>query len=80
MVLFGGCFLVITDNIDFPSAISATIAALMNIGPGFGAVGPSHNFSFFSDTAKWFLSLNMLIGRLEMFSALVLLYPTFWRR
>ena len=80
MVLLGGCVLVLTDDIDFASAMSATVAALMNIGPGFGAVGPSHNFAFFSDTAKWFLSLNMLVGRLEMFSALALLYPTFWRR
>ena len=80
IVLFGGCVLVLTDNIDFGSALSATVAALMNIGPGFGAVGPSHNFNFFSDTAKWFLSLNMLVGRLEMFSALVLLYPSYWRR
>jgi trk system potassium uptake protein TrkH len=80
LILFGSCVLVLTDNIDFPSAMSATVSALMNIGPGFGAVGPIHNFNFFSDIAKWFLSLNMLIGRLEMFSALALLYPTFWRR
>ena len=80
LTLFGGCVLVLTDEIDFASAMSATVAALMNIGPGFGAVGPSHNFDFFSDTAKWFLSLNMLVGRLEMFSALTLFYPTFWRR
>ena len=80
MVLFGGCVLVLTDDIDFASALSAIVASLMNIGPGFGAVGPTHNFDFFSDTAKWFLSLNMLVGRLEMFSALALLYPTFWRR
>jgi trk system potassium uptake protein TrkH len=67
------------DSVDFASGISAVIAALMNIGPGFGAVGPTHNFSEFSDIAKWFLSFNMLVGRLEMFSALILFYPSFWR-
>ena len=80
LILFGSCVLVLTDNIDFASAMSAIVSALMNIGPGFGAVGPTHNFDFFSDAAKWFLSLNMLIGRLEMFSFLALLYPTYWRR
>ena len=80
LVLAGGCFLVLTDPIDFFSAISAVIAALMNIGPGFGDVGPSNNFAFFSDTGKWFLSWNMLVGRLEMFSALVIFFPAFWKK
>jgi len=52
----------------------------MNIGPGFGAVGPSENYAFISDAGKWFLSWNMLVGRLEMFSALVIFYPSFWKR
>ena len=59
--------------------MSAVISALMNIGPGFGLVGPSENFAFLSDASKWFLSWNMLVGRLEMFSALVVFYPSFWR-
>ncbi len=80
LVLAGGCFLVLTDPIDFLTAISAVIAALMNIGPGFGDVGPSNNFAFFSDTGKWFLSWNMLVGRLEMFSALVIFFPAFWKK
>ncbi len=80
MVFAGGCFLVLTDPVDFLTAISAVIAALMNIGPGFGGVGPSENFAFFSDTGKWFLSWNMLVGRLEMFSALVIFFPAFWKK
>ncbi len=52
----------------------------MNIGPGFGDIGPSENYAFFSDTGKWFLSWNMLVGRLEMFSALVIFYPAFWKK
>lgn len=80
MVLAGGCFMVLSDNMDYVTAMSSVIAALMNIGPGFGAVGPSENYAFVSAAGKWFLSWNMMVGRLEMFSALVILYPSFWRK
>ena len=80
LVLLGGCIIVLTDPVDFLTAISAVIASLMNIGPGFGAVGPSENYAFFSDIGKWFLSWNMLVGRLEMFSALVIFFPAFWKK
>ena len=71
--------MVLIDDMSFASAISAVVAALMNIGPGWGVVGPTQNFSAISDIGKWFLSFNMLVGRLEMFSALILFYPSFWR-
>jgi trk system potassium uptake protein TrkH len=80
MVLAGGCVMVLTDDMDYLTAMSAVIATLMNIGPGFGAIGPSENYAFISDAGKWFLSYNMLVGRLEMFSALVIFYPSFWKR
>ncbi len=80
LVLGGGCVMTLTDDIDIQTAMSAVIATLFNVGPGFGGVGPSHNFAFLSDAGKWFLSWTMLVGRLEMFSALVVLYPSFWRR
>jgi trk system potassium uptake protein TrkH len=80
MVLGGGCVMVLTDDMDYVTGMSSVIATLMNIGPGFGAVGPSENYAFISDAGKWFLSYNMLVGRLEMFSALVIFYPSFWKR
>lgn len=80
LILGGGCVMTLTDQMDFQTAMSAVIATLMNIGPGFGGVGPSHNFDFISDAGKWFLSWNMLVGRLEMFSALVIFYPSFWEK
>jgi trk/ktr system potassium uptake protein len=80
LVLVGGCFMVLVDDLDMQTAMSAVIATLMNIGPGFGDVGPSENFAHISGVGKWFLSWLMLVGRLEMFSALVILYPSFWRR
>ena len=80
LVLIGGCFMVLSDHMDYLTAMSSVISALMNIGPGFGAVGPSENYAFISGAGKWFLSWNMLVGRLEMFSALVVFYPSFWKR
>lgn len=79
MILIGGCVLVLLESMDYTSAMSTIISALMNIGPGFGKIGPSHNFGSFTDYTKWFLAWNMLVGRLEMFSALVIFYPSFWR-
>ena len=80
LVLGGGCFMVLVDDMDFVTAMSSVIATLMNIGPGFGDVGPSENYAHISDVGKWFLSYNMLVGRLEMFSALVIFYPSFWKK
>ena len=80
MVFGGGCFMVLVDDMSYVSAMSSVIASLMNIGPGFAEVGPSENYAFISGTGKWFLSWNMLVGRLEMFSALVILYPSFWKK
>ena len=80
LVLGGGCFMVLSDDMDFVTAMSSVIATLMNIGPGFGDVGPADNYAFISDTGKWFLSYLMLVGRLEMFSALVVFYPAFWKK
>ena len=80
LLFVGGAVMVLVDSIDYQTAMSSVISALMNIGPGFGEVGPSENFSQISSLGKWFLTLLMLVGRLEMFSALVLLFPSFWKR
>ncbi len=64
---------------DLDTAMGAVIATLGNIGPGIGKVGPANNFAFFSDAAKWFLSFLMLVGRLEIFTVLLLFSPSFWR-
>lgn len=67
-------------GLDFISAIGATIACLGNIGPGFGMVGPTANFAEISIVGKWFLSFLMLLGRLELFTILILLTPTYWNK
>ena len=80
LLFVGAAVMVLVDSMDYQTAMSSVISALMNIGPGFGEVGPSDNFSQISALGKWFLAWLMLVGRLEMFSALVLLFPSFWKR
>jgi len=72
--------MVLLDSMEYQTGISSVISALMNIGPGFGEVGPSENYSHISVPGKWFLAFLMLVGRLELFSVLVLLFPSFWKR
>jgi len=67
-------------GLDFESAIGATASSLGNIGPSIGSVSPVDNFSNLSIPAKWFCSFLMLIGRLELFTVLILLTPFFWRK
>ncbi|MEO0760491.1 MAG: TrkH family potassium uptake protein [Pseudomonadota bacterium] len=68
-------------GLDFITAISAALATLTNLGPGFGPqIGPLGNFAGLPDAAKWLLSAGMLLGRLEFLSVLVILTPLFWRR
>lgn len=65
---------------DIVSSLSAVAATLGNIGPGMGAVGPVMNYAHFPAFGKWFLSFLMLMGRLELFTVLVLLQGAFYKR
>ena len=67
-------------GLDFVTALSAAATAITNVGPALGPiVGPSGTFAPLSDSAKWVLSAAMLLGRLELFTVLVLFLPSFWR-
>lgn len=68
------------NNFDFETNFTAVISAICNIGPGFSKVGPTENFSIFSNVSKFVLALDMLIGRLEIFPMLMLLSPRTWRK
>jgi trk system potassium uptake protein TrkH len=69
-----------STDLDFRTAFSAVAANLSNAGPGLGPViGPVGNYSSLSDFALWQLSLAMLLGRLEIFTILILFLPRFWR-
>jgi len=80
IVFIGALIMVLLDSMEYQTGISSVISSLMNIGPGFGEIGPSENYSHISYPAKWFLAFLMLVGRLELFSVLVLLFPSFWKR
>jgi trk system potassium uptake protein TrkH len=67
-------------GIGLVEAFSAAIACLGNIGPGLGAVGPAGHYAHLPDMAEWLLALAMIVGRLEIYTVLVLLVPDFWRR
>ena len=68
-------------NLDFLTSLSAAASAISNVGPGIGSViGPNGNYSSLNNGAKWILSITMLIGRLEIFTILVLLSVAFWKK
>jgi trk system potassium uptake protein TrkH len=67
-------------DLDFLTSASAAVSTLANVGPGLGPmIGPVGNFATLPDAAKWLLSFGMLMGRLELFTVLVLFFPQFWR-
>ena len=67
-------------GISMETCAGAVIATLSNIGPGFGAVGPTENFGHFRGATQIFLGWLMILGRLELFALLVLFLPSVWRR
>jgi trk system potassium uptake protein TrkH len=67
-------------GLDFVTAVSGAATAISNVGPGLGPIiGPAGTFSTLPDAAKWLLSAGMILGRLELFTVLVLFSPAFWR-
>jgi trk system potassium uptake protein len=74
MVLLAGM------GVDFLTALGAVAATLGNIGPGFGMVGPVDNFAGIPVAGKWLLIWCMLVGRLEIYTVIILMVPAFWKR
>jgi len=67
-------------GVDFLTAFGAVAATIGNIGPGFGTVGPVENFAHIPYLGKWLLSWCMLLGRLEIYTLIILVVPEFWRK
>lgn len=74
-----GSVIVSAMGLDFNTAIGAVATSLGNVGPGIGGVGPVDNFAWLPYSVKFFLSFLMLLGRLELFTILVLFTPYFWK-
>ncbi len=73
-------FVLLISGMDFISAFTAVLASINNCGPGLGTVGPANNYSGLTDFQTWVCTTAMLVGRLEIFTVLILFTPQFWRR
>lgn len=80
MTFLFGTLIMSLLGLDFSSAVGASIATLGNIGPGLGLVGPTGNYAEIHSVGKWFLSVMMLMGRLELFTVMILFSSAFWKR
>jgi trk system potassium uptake protein TrkH len=80
LVFILGTLTMAAIGLDLLSALGATAATLWNIGPGLGEVGPTDNYAFIPAIGKWVLSGLMLMGRLEIFTVVVLFTPAYWRK
>lgn len=73
-------FVVASGGNDILTAMSTALVTVGNIGPGFGKIGPTMNYAFYPGYIKWFLSFAMMVGRLEIYTVLVLFTSKFWRK
>lgn len=80
LLVFFGWFIMMVIGLDFDDAYSVVISSLANVGPGIGKCGPAFSWNALPDTAKWISIIYMLIGRLELFTVLLLFNPSFWRK
>jgi trk system potassium uptake protein TrkH len=77
---FVASLLLAATGIDLVTSFSAVPACMFSVGPGLGTVGPAENYAHLPVFAKWVLAVTMLVGRVEFYTAIVVLTPTFWRR
>ncbi|MUM78424.1 TrkH family potassium uptake protein [Pseudodesulfovibrio sp. F-1] len=73
-------FGVAASGVDVVTSFAAALACIGNIGPGIGGVGPMDNYAWLPDAAKWALTVCMVLGRLEIYTVIVLFVPEFWRK
>ena len=80
LIFLLGSLLISVDGFSVETTLTASLTCLNNVGPGLGVVGPAGNFAAFSAFSKIILTLEMLIGRLEIYPLLIFLSPSTWRR
>ena len=81
MSIFAFCAILLAGmGVDFVTSFGAVAATIGNIGPGFGLVGPVENYAQIPCLGKWLLIWCMLLGRLEIYTVIILLVPEFWRK
>lgn len=70
----------VASGLELSPALSATVASINNTGPGLGIVGPASNYAVLSDFQTWVCAIAMLLGRLEVFTLIVIFTPAFWKK
>jgi trk system potassium uptake protein TrkH len=85
MLIYGGSIIVMVmllaaSGLDIITSVSAVIACINNTGAGLGQVGPDGNYGALSDFQTWVCTFAMLLGRLELFTLLIVFTPGFWRK
>ena len=80
ILVFGSSLVFTATGLPFDESLSTALSGVGNIGPAIGSLGPASNFSTLTPFAKWFMAFLMLIGRLEIFTVLVVFTPAFWKR
>jgi len=84
-ILFVGLFIIVALSMtmfvpDLTTAVSLSAATLGNIGPGLAGIGSIENYAWIPVPGKWLLMFSMLLGRLEIFTVLIVLRPSVWRQ
>ena len=78
--IFGSCAIILSIlGLDTITSLTASASSIGNIGPGLGTIGPTGNWGHFPMFAKWICSFCMLLGRLEIFTVLILFNYSFWK-
>jgi trk system potassium uptake protein TrkH len=80
MIFVVSVFIMSAMGLDMATSFGSVAATLSNIGPGLGAVGPTDNYAHIPTVGKWFLTFLMLSGRLEVYTVIILLSPSFWKK
>lgn len=80
IIIIVGCLLMMALGVGFTESIGTVISSIGNMGPGLGLCGPSYSWNALPDLAKWLLSFLMLLGRLELFTVLLLFTSDFWKK
>jgi trk system potassium uptake protein TrkH len=73
-------FVLLATGLDFMTSFSAVVASITNTGPGLNLVGPATTYEVLTDFQTWVCTIAMLLGRLELFTLLIIFTPAFWRK
>lgn len=80
LVILAGTVILAFSGMGFLESLGGMVTCISDVGPGLGTIGPAYSFSEIPAFSKWFLSIVMLVGRLELFTVLVIFTPVFWKK